>query len=401
MSPARGGVDGIIPASGVWSMSYFKWLMVGMLVLGCAACSSTAPVSGGSGKSVGGTAGGVKMPADAQWTIWCARYTTPEHVFISDAAKQQMVAQTKLPDWYVIHGEKESSLYFGFFSTFDLNKDAAEGKRAQDAKKQVAAVVDSTGKAIFPKAQFVPVESPDPDVHPEWNLANANGMFSIEIMAFVGFPERKSEAEDMAAQLREHGDEAYYYHGESISVVCIGAWPRAAIKEQTMSDAHSDPDTTVIVMDRPLAPGEIPPTMLNGKRLVVVAPKLEPLDPTLIAAMAKWNYHAVNGTIGRHQVFNAQGQQIDVLDPSAIVFIPQKEDATGNPAAAAASPSPFAPGSTGAANPAGPDVPGGNNSLFVNQPPIDTPGNSGSPSPADSGDPPPPPGSGGLHSIGN
>jgi hypothetical protein len=380
-------------------MKHLVWLAAAMLLIASATCSSTSgpAASGPAASGAPGKSGVTQIPTNAQWTIWCQKFSGPSHVFTSDAVKQQMIAETKLPDWYVIHGDSDSTLYYGFYAAWDSSKDPAEAKRAKSALAGVSAVVDSTGKPRFEHPTLVPIDSPDPNAHPEWNLASAKGMFSIEIMAFVGFPQRKAEAEDVTAQLREKGEEAYYYHGESISVVTIGAWPSAAIKEQTMSDAHTadtDPGVVVMVKDTPLPPGWVPPSTYDGKKVVFVAPRIEILDPTLRAALDKWNWHAVNGVIGKHKQMNAQHEEVEVEDPSSIVFIPLKKDDASTLAGQGSSGSPSLPPVIPAAAGAAPVAPG---SMFANQPPIDSPS---APLAPDSSNPPAP-GMGGLRSIGN
>jgi hypothetical protein len=375
-----------------------NWLTAGILMVGCAACSSTGAGPAQAGGSGSVAVGGVKIPPNAQWTILCARFPGAQHVFTSDAVKQQLIQQTKMPDWYVIHGEQESLLYYGFYASLDPRKDAVEGKRAQDAKKQVAALVDSTGQPRFAEALFVPIQSPDPNVHPEWNLANAKGMFTIEVMAFDG-PDHKSIAEETVTDLREKGGyEAYYYNTEAASVVCIGAWPRAAIKEQTSDVAHADRDSTLVVTNYQLPDGWVPPQKLNGKNLVVAAPRLDILDPTLLAARAKWSWYAVNGVVGRHQVEDAQHNKILVEDPSVIVFIPQKSDDQDNPDGTNAPASPLGTTAAGTSNAPGTAGPDGIGSMLGSPTPPGGPAGGGQ---TPLGNPSAAPGTGGLRSIGN
>ena len=99
--------------------------------------------------------------------------------------------------------------------------------------------------------------------------------------------DRKQRAVQAVREARAQGIEAYYYHGDSISSVCVGAWPREAVKEQDSAVAHSaDPNATIFITDRPL-----PPTVNSdmrdreGNRLTVIAPKLEITDPGMAEAI--------------------------------------------------------------------------------------------------------------------
>jgi hypothetical protein len=177
----------------------------------------------------------------------------------------------------------------------------------------------------------VPLDSPDPASRPEWNLANVDkakdrhdptrAMWSLQIMAFRDNPRRKEAAVQAVEALRAQGVEAYYYHGESISSVCVGAWPRGAVKEQEFDGSHTmaDPRNTLMVFSEPLPPNARPYlTDSDGKRIVPIAPKLEVLDPGMAAAIKRFPEHAVN-----YEVHITHGQSENVPAPSFLVFVPR------------------------------------------------------------------------------
>src|SRR5207249_4124674 len=95
---------------------------------------------------------------------------------------------------------------------------------------------------LFRGAGFIMLDTPDPTSRPEWDLADVDrdkdkhdptrAFWSLQIMAFRGSPKRKEAAAQAVEVLRKQGVEAYYYHGETISSVCVGAWPVNAIKQQ-------------------------------------------------------------------------------------------------------------------------------------------------------------------------
>ena len=65
--------------------------------------------------------------------------------------------------------------------------------------------------------------------------------WSVQIAAYEGSTQRKKFAVDAVRDARAEGVPAYYYHGPSISSVCVGAWPRAAVRGD-MEPAFNDPN---------------------------------------------------------------------------------------------------------------------------------------------------------------
>ncbi len=129
--------------------------------------------------------------------------------------------------------------------------------------------------------------------------------------------------------MRKEGIPAYFYHGDTISSVCIGAWPRSAVQEQQESSAStSDPNQPLLVLSQPLPAGS--PTKFvdrqTGQPLQAVAPRLVPLDPSMIEAMKKYPNEVVNGVIDITKVKDpATGQEKEIPDPSFLVVIPHKQ----------------------------------------------------------------------------
>ena len=264
---------------------------------------------------------------DAQWTIYCQAIGGPTHVELANALKTQLVSSTPLKDWYVIHEDSQSVLYYGFYRSID-SSDAKDSIRAHSDQKQIQSMATQNGEALFPHCYFVEVTTPDPAAPSEWNLANANGYWSLQIAAYKDSPRRKEFAVDAVREARKQGIPAYFYHGETTSSVCIGAWPRSAVKEQDESTANApDPSQPLLVLSQPLPAGAPTEVMdKEGNRVRALAPRLEPLDPSLIDAMQKYPNHVVNGVINTSRVKDsATGEMKEVQDPSFLVLIPQKQ----------------------------------------------------------------------------
>ncbi len=297
-----------------------------------ATLSPARDVSRNSSKAPAPTTAENIPPADAQFTLFVDSIQGPAHVLKALELKKQMIAQTHRQGWYVISSESQSSLYFGYYRTIDdAERDPKEVRRAQSDRRMVENMVDREGGRRFPRSIFVSVNSPDPQAPPDWNLANApaGSFWSVQIGAYQGSPERKQYAVDAVRELRKNGKQAYFYHGDTISSVCIGLWPRSAVKEQDVrDDAHTvDPTQPLMVFANVLPPNMPAEIYRDGRKVHVEAPKVEILDPTLKAMFQEFPVHAVNGEVRGH----ADGTNI-IPDPSYLVQVPRQTGSSVSPA---------------------------------------------------------------------
>jgi hypothetical protein len=272
------------------------------------------------------------IPPGALYSLYCLTISTPTHIPDSEHLKQQLIHQTGSSNWYVLHGEGQSTLYYGFYKTFNDPAQPEEKSRAQADRLSVSQLRDSNGDMPFSGCGFVPLSSPDPDAPPEWDLRHAPGYWALQIAAYQGSPDRKRAAVDAVRAARAQGIEAYYYHGPSVSSVLIGTWPRQAVKEQDQTEARTDdPSKTIMVLPKPLPPGMATDNIVmpDGSRVKVMAPKLEIADPTLLAAMKQYPANVVNGQEIMHHVKTNQGEA-DLPDPSFLVVIPHDDQTNGD-----------------------------------------------------------------------
>jgi hypothetical protein len=305
-------------------------LMLGGLGLVSCAGSGKAPAQQGERSLAAGSDrlsdGTVAPPPDAQWTIHCYVVTAVDHVAQARRLKDHLAKNTPLRDWYVVHGEQSSTLYHGYYRSINDPSDARESSRAQAERRQVEALRDAMGDPMFRNALFVPFESPDPDGPPEWNLLNAKGTWTLEIAVYRDSPERKQAAVEAVREARAMGVEAYYYHGTVGSSVCIGAWPLEAVRAQEADAARaSDPNQPILVAP---AGARIDPNLRDaqGRRVKVFQPRLDPVDPTLIAAMQTYTTYAMNGFESGQRVRDPRtGQERFVPDRPQLVEIPKRE----------------------------------------------------------------------------
>jgi hypothetical protein len=145
---------------------------------------------------------------------------------------------------------------------------------------------------------------------------------------------------DSVREARKNGIEAYFYHGEvtGTSSVCIGCWPREAVKEQDSAVAESrDSEQPILVTDQPL-PRSMGTNLMDrdGKHVKALTPRIEPVDPTLIAAMKQYPYHQINGmeVIRRGKDRNT-GKTVEAPEQSFLVLVPQPGEGKGQVAATA------------------------------------------------------------------
>ena len=240
------------------------------------------------------------IPAGAEWTIYCATVPGVGHIQQSTNLRDQLVRSTGMRDWYVVHGENDSTLYYGFYKSLDKNIKAT--------REKIDAMTDAAGGRPFRNALIVELAAPDPEAPPQWDLASAPAgmVWSVQIAAYEGSPQRKKFAVDAVREARAQGVPAYYFHGPSISSVCVGAWPKEAVRGE-MEPAFNDPNEKrsldQIMQQQPGDVIVLPPGMPGVNRQVqtrrgtarAVSPQLEVVDPSMLATMKSYPYHYRHG----------------------------------------------------------------------------------------------------------
>ena len=124
-------------------------------------------------------------------------------------------------------------LYYG---SYDRRTDRKTGKRTMPRKltkdlKLIKELGTGPGEYYFLRAMVV--RMPTPDVgDPEWNLAKADGVYTLQVGVFEPLEEfwqYKQAAVDFCELLRGKGYEAYYYHTDSASMVTVGTFGDDAV----------------------------------------------------------------------------------------------------------------------------------------------------------------------------
>ncbi len=137
-------------------------------------------------------------PKDAEWTIYCTDISGPDHIRQAKNLPSDLVRKTGMRGWYVVHGDAESKLFFGFYRTVETSVDKKEANRAHNDLHAIQEITGSSGEHPFARAGIVQIVPPDPDGPPAWNLANLNrnkapddpnrAYFTLQIAAYKDSP---------------------------------------------------------------------------------------------------------------------------------------------------------------------------------------------------------------------
>jgi hypothetical protein len=192
---------------------------------------------GGSG-GFGGQGASAFRGKGVPWSILCMEMSGPyAHASIERVAEVLRQVPTVRADAVFIREGSEGVVRL-FYGTYRVTQDEKTGRHLfpramdQDAAmlKELAA---DTGEHYFIYARKVP--TPLPDVgNPEWVLARAGGVYSLQVASFVSvdeYPNFKQAAADYCARLRSDGFEAYYWHSDDCSIVTVGSFGEDAIIE--------------------------------------------------------------------------------------------------------------------------------------------------------------------------
>ena len=279
------------------------------------------------------------IPAGARYTIFCTTFSGASHVAEAQSVRQKLLG-TGLRDWHLLQGEKQTTLYYGYYRTVSGEdpKEARERQRAHNDLRAVSSLTDpGTGQKYFRSCWLAPLDELDPTGPAEWDLRRAPGYWSLQVMAFRDDPRRKEYAVEAAKELRREGTPAYYFHGPSMSSVCLGAFPVEAVKVTKQEYRSTNANDVVVVAPEsfPLPEGR---NVTNaGENVDIVKPKVEVMNPDLLALMHKYPNHADNGVIGQRK--RVQGQWKEVYQPSFLVVVPGNDAAASRRSTQAAEPS--------------------------------------------------------------
>ena len=259
------------------------------------------------------------VPEGARYTLFVRRFAGPTHVRTSQQARDRLTGVNGLTDWHVLHGEDESLLYHGHYRAIAAEEDEAAAAAAQRDRQAIARLVDGQGDPLFRQLLFVPLDAPDPAAPPQYDLARADGRWSLVIAGYTDHPDRKQAAVDAVVAARQQGVEAYYWHGPRTSHVAIGSWPEQAvfIRDPVATPAGREEGDEVLVSETPL-PQAIR-EQAERADVKVVEPKLEPIDPSIVKAMQAYPTYAVNGMVQATRQPDGRGGTVESTQKSFLI----------------------------------------------------------------------------------
>jgi hypothetical protein len=186
-----------------------------------AGCDSGDMTSTYSGTSTG----------DEEFSIAMLHFTDKDQMQRAEWCKKTAEEQAGWKGLFVLSDGRTTVLYWGKY----LSPQAAAGnlKAAKNWKTK-------EGLTPFKLAIVAPLPGSDPGPA-AWNLKNSPGNYTVVVAVCLDMPQehfanRKTFAIDACRALREKGEEAYFFHGPTQSLVGVGSFPDSAVGEAYQPD---------------------------------------------------------------------------------------------------------------------------------------------------------------------
>ncbi|MBK9119590.1 MAG: hypothetical protein IPM18_08305 [Phycisphaerales bacterium] len=246
-------------------------LSVGGLTL--CGCETT----GGGTASGGGLLGG--SPAEEIWSIRCITLTGPQRHALADQYLEALrrVNGLRRNLVSVVHDDDGAHVFYGRYRRVYAPDGTPVGYEPDVSRDlrfiQELALQTSLAQEVLPfRLASMDVLPTFRSSHPEWNLEDADGHWSLHVAVFYNthdFQTRRSAAEEYCRLLREAGEDAYFHHGTANSSVYIGTYPAGAVRTLREQDAFSgESRTRMVIVDERMraAQQRFPESLQNGHR---------------------------------------------------------------------------------------------------------------------------------------
>lgn len=166
-----------------------------------------------------------KRSNDPKFAVLLFTAKGPSHAQDAERYMQWVQDKIQLDNVYPVGFDGYSCVYYGRYFTRAEAQQATQNMRFKRYRGEypfkTAAVGTLPGASVGPE---------------KWDLSKQkDGYYTAVIAYFYNMPEknymnRKDYAVEFCKIAREHGYEAYYYHGTTKSMVTIGLFPESAIK---------------------------------------------------------------------------------------------------------------------------------------------------------------------------
>src|SRR5436305_8585936 len=83
---------------------------------------------------------------DDQWTILCTTLPGPDRIRQARDLRMTLARSTRMPGWYVVQGETESTLYYGYYRTIDARVDSKESARIKSDLRKIQELAEANGE---------------------------------------------------------------------------------------------------------------------------------------------------------------------------------------------------------------------------------------------------------------
>ncbi len=230
------------------------------------------------------TPGGVRpfgaAPEEDVWAIRCIGLQGPDRFQRAEgyATALKKVTGLKPELVQVVSEEDETTVFYGRYRRIDAGLTGSV-RYEPDLRRDL----ETIRSLRFEARDVWPFMLATMDVlptyhssHPEWDLNNVDGYWSLHVAVFYNtdtMHSRRYATEEYCRILREQGEEAYFHHGPARSSVYIGAFPFEAVSEVQREDplAGRMVKTVTVVEPRMKAAQErFPVSLENGYKMVSI-----------------------------------------------------------------------------------------------------------------------------------
>ncbi len=236
----------------------------------CAGCESGGPI-------LGGRSGAAEQDISAIRCITLrgpGRFETAEEY--AEALKRVEGLKPELVQ--VLSDDDGTHIYYGRYRRLPTAAGEPARYRPAHAKdlERIRALRLSSGNVwpfILATMEVLPTYRGS---HPEWDLENARGHWSLHVAVFYNtelMQSRRTAAEEYCGVLRAQGEDAFYHHGATRSSVYIGVYPEGAVQTFRKQNplAGTVETTRRIVAPQMLAAQErFPHSLHNGHKFYEV-----------------------------------------------------------------------------------------------------------------------------------